>query len=105
MFTFFSKQGPTSQNKDNSVPTTSGIESNSTEVSLEEQQQPVDFIASDVEEKSDKCVITENLTSVNPVNSESASASRKKSPNSILISLESILQLGAILPRLSTMQR
>ena len=80
MSTFFSKQGPTSQNKDNSVPTTSAIESNSTEVSLEEQQQPVDFIASDVEEKSDKCVITENLTSVNPVNSESASASRKEKP-------------------------
>ena len=64
--TFFSKQELNYQIKDDSVPTTSVIEPLTTEVPLEEQQQPVD-LASDVEGKSE-CIITENITSVDPLN-------------------------------------
>ena len=66
--TFFSKQELNYQIKDDSVPTTSVIEPLTTEVPLEEQQQPVD-LASDVEGKSE-CIITENITSVDPLNLE-----------------------------------
>ena len=74
--TFFSKQELNDQTKDDSEPTTSAIEPITTKVSLEEQQQPVD-LASDVEGKSE-CVITKNITLVDPLNSESAS--RKEKP-------------------------
>ena len=75
------------------------IEPLTTEVPLEEQQQPLD-LASDVEGKSE-CIITENITSVDPLNLEPVGRIEKPGFD---FDISRNRQIAVIFLRLSKMQ-